>query len=158
MIPIPEELNITAGSVGAKGSAEQVALEAAENSNLEKYGAANWYDFCVNRWGTKWDVELYDSVEPDADGTSLTMSFDSAWSPPIGIYEALMEDGFSVDATYHEPGMCFCGRWQNGDDDFVDYSGCTSANAREVVGEYLDDEYGISDWLADCESENEEDE
>ena len=55
-VPVPASLHIVAGCVGEKGSPEQNELEAQEESNIKEHGYATWYDFCVNEWGTKWDV------------------------------------------------------------------------------------------------------
>jgi hypothetical protein len=157
VIPVPEELKIVAGVVGSDDSPEQIALVEAEERNLKTYGAKNWYDFCVARWGTKWDVEC-DDVIISEDGLELTASFSSAWSPPLGVYEQLVELGYYVDASYHEGGMAFVGRWDNGDDDYYEYGGYTSNTVRKAIGEYLDDQYGISEQMAQYEDEeNEED-
>jgi hypothetical protein len=79
-----------------------------------------WYNWCVNNWGTKWDIgsdngEVH-GLNPTIVDNEATMSFDSAWSPPIGLYEELDRLGFMVDATYFEPGMGYCGIWHDGDD------------------------------------------
>ncbi len=58
VIPVPESLQIVAGSVG--DPEEQKKLEEDTARNLEVHGYGNWYDFCVNRWGTKWDIDPYD--------------------------------------------------------------------------------------------------
>lgn len=48
--------------------------------NMKKYGVRNWHDWCVENWGTKWDV--YANIE-EQDDKSITYWFRSAWSPPI---------------------------------------------------------------------------
>ena len=52
------------------------------------------------------------------------MTFDSAWSPPVGLYKRLEELGFTVDAMYWEPGMQFAGVWKDGiNKEYSNYSG-----------------------------------
>jgi hypothetical protein len=151
VIPVPEDLHIVAGKVGDDTDPAQIDLEAKEKSNLAKYGVANWYDFCVNRWGTKWDVDAYDPASVVIKNNTIEFGFDSAWAPPTGIYEALVDDGFEVEATYYEPGMAFVGRWYMGDDECIEFSGETSETVRDVIGDELDDEYGISECMAEYE-------
>lgn len=153
VIPVPEDLHIVAGRVGDDTDPAQIDLEAKEKSNLAKYGAANWYDFCTSRWGTKWDVEAYDT-EIKIENNTIEFGFDSAWSPPIGIYEELVEQGFEVEATYYESGMAYVGRWYNGCDECYEFSGETSETVRDVIGDELDDEYGISETMREYEDEN----
>ena len=47
-IPIPADLQITAGYLG-DGDAQK-ELEAKNEANIEKHGYANWYDFCIEEW------------------------------------------------------------------------------------------------------------
>ena len=61
-IPIPKDLQIIAGRAGADDNPDQIALVEAEKANREKYGYANWYDYCVNEWGTKWDISPYENI------------------------------------------------------------------------------------------------
>ena len=79
----------------------------------------NWYLWRLQNWGTKWDVGCQDGygLEPTRVDNELSMTFDSAWSPPIGFYERLVALGFDVQASYFEPGMSFAGIWHNGADD-----------------------------------------
>ena len=156
VIPTPESLHITAGREGADGDPKQIALEAAEKSNLEQHGYANWYDFQVARWGTKWDVDAYDTVT--LDGNGIQFGFDSAWSPPIGVYEALVEQGFRVKAFYYESGMCFGGVWDNGNDDFYDFSQMTSAQVAVEIDPELDEVMCISENMANYEELDEDEE
>lgn len=152
IIPVPAALfeNI-------KGSPDDEELEAQrvakEEANKTLYGYGNWYDFCVNKWGTKWDVEPYN--EPVLDGNTLKFGFASAWSPPIGVYEKLYEQGFGVTAHYNEPGMAYCGTWVDGDDEYFDYEygGLDSGKVRELLPDDLNDLFGISEMLSDSEED-----
>ena len=82
-----------------------------------------WYDFCVSNWGTKWDFGGADNDGLGATrvGNQVSCTFDSAWAPPVGLYEKLVELGYNVKASYWEPGMAFCGTWDNGFDDYMEY-------------------------------------
>jgi hypothetical protein len=153
-IPVPADLQITAGRESDENA--QKALEEKEKANQEKHGYTNWYDYCVNEWGTKWDIEPYEPVTLQEDGR-LTMSFDSAWSPPCNAYEKLVDMGFSVRAYYNECGMAFAGVWEDGFDDFYEYGGYNSTEVAEFLPEVLDDMFGISQSMAEYEAENEED-
>jgi hypothetical protein len=159
-IPVPESLAIVAGRVGADDNPEQIALEAAEKSNQDKFGYKNWYDFCVNEWGTKWDVDAYDTVEYDSehDKNGITFGFDSAWSPPTGVYEALLDQGFTVRAYYYEPGMAFAGVHDENGDECYDIGGYNSDTVKDAIPEALDEMFGISETMAEYESMEEENE
>jgi len=157
VVPMPEELNITSGRLG--DGAEQRELEAKSAANLEKHGYANWYDFNVAKWGTKWEIGGDgNEAERDEDGLGFSAPFDSAWSPPIAVCEALVEQGFEVVLYYYEPGMGYCGKFEDGSDDYYDYSGENSNTVRAAIGSDLDDMFGISESMAEYEAENEEEE
>jgi hypothetical protein len=152
-IPVPEDLNITAGRLG--DAEEQHALEIKEQANLKKYGHRNWYDWCVANWGTKWDVGG-DGYEAQDIPNGLMLTFESAWSPPIEAYERLLEQGFEIRAMYYEPGMAFAGIWDNGEDDYYDYGGMDSKQILEELPEVLDEAFGISENVAEWEEEQQE--
>ena len=82
-----------------------------------------WYNFCVNKWGTKWDFggAGHHGLDATRVGNQASCTFDSAWAPPVGLYEKLVELGYNVKASYWEPGMAFCGTWDNGFDDYMEY-------------------------------------
>jgi hypothetical protein len=157
VVPMPEELNITSGSLG--DPVAQAELEAKSAANLEKHGFANWYDFNVAMWGTKWEIGGNGTeAERDEDGLGFSAPFESAWSPPTGVCEALVEQGFEVVLYYHEPGMGYVGKWEDGCDDYYEYSGENSNTVRAAIGDELDDMFGISESMAEYEAENEEEE
>ena len=155
-LPTPKELlDTVAGFVGEDKEAAHLAQQAA---NIERHGFKDWYDWNVNNWGTKWDFSL-DNVERHEDG-SVTASFDSAWAPPIEAYVKLCALGFEVEAMYYEPGMAFVGKFVGDADEHwdhcVEYSGETSETVREMIGEELDDYFGISEEMAQYDEENQE--
>ena len=155
-IPVPEPLHIVAGRVS--DPVEQAKLEADTARNKAEYGYDNWYDYCVNEWGTKWDVGA-EGYEVEIENGRLTMSFDSAWSPPLQAYEKLEALGFEVRAYYYESGMCFAGVYEDGIDDFYDLSQCRNADEmEEELPSVLDEMFGISEGVREYEEENAEDE
>jgi hypothetical protein len=111
-----------------------------------------WYDWCVNNWGTKWDV----GGQPEHHGLKATRvdnqvsaSFDSAWAPPVGLYDKLFELGYNVNATYWEPGMGFCGIWDNGYDNYVEYS--DAEKPEEIIPVALWNDYNMDEFFETTE-------
>jgi hypothetical protein len=150
VIPVPEDLKRDGSATSGGPNADLYDQIRAEN--LEKHGYSNWYDFCTANWGTKWDVDCQDQVDIHPDGNIVTASFESAWAPPIGVYEALVMNGYSVRAYYHEPGMCFAGIYDNGSDDCYSDWG-DSQGAKDMLPEELDEFFAISEQMADWEEE-----
>lgn len=138
VIPVPQELK------------DAVADFNINEENVRKFGYSNWYDYCVDKWGTKWEVDCYDIQ--DLDDNTITTYFDSAWSPPIGIYDELVNQGFTVEAYYYEPGCAFVGKYDNGVDECIGFEDCNAENVRDVIGDELDDYFGISENMAEWES------
>lgn len=155
VLPVPEELLETvAGSYS--DPAEQLLLTAQTESNMEKFGYSNWYDFCTNEWGSKWDISSMEMIHQDEDGLGFSGYFETAWSPPLGVVEELERQGFEVTLRYNEPGMCYVGMWEAGQDTYYEYSGIRSDEVRKMIGEDLDDYFGISESLFENEEDEEE--
>jgi len=158
-IPVPKELSETV-SGGFSDPEEQAKLLEQTKANIEKFGYGNWYDFCVNEWGTKWDVGGNDYGNPTitAEGKMIA-GFDSAWSPPTTAMERLVEMGFTVKLYYYEPGMCFAGIWEGNEedgfnDDYYEYGDMSSDEVAEQLPAELNDMFCISDTMAEYEEEN----
>ena len=85
-----------------------------------------WYDWRVNYWGTKWDV---DAELTDYDDEMLIYEFDSAWGPPTEAFLSASKKKYKnleFNLKYEEPGMCFMGifKCENGkiiQDECIDY-------------------------------------
>lgn len=142
-IPVPEELRNTTANFST--NEELVA----------KYGYSDWYGFCVAEWGTKWEIGGDGYPAQDIPG-GLMLTFDSAWSPPIAAYEKLIDMGFRIRAMYYEGGMCYAGIWDNGDDDYYEYSDMTSDEVAKHLPVELDEAFCISESMAEWEEENQE--
>jgi hypothetical protein len=153
VIPTPKDLTDTVS--GFVGEDQRAAHEAQMDRNVALYGYKDWYAFQTANWGTKWDVSC-DSVEIDDDGLGFSGVFESAWSPPMGIAAALVEQGYEVTLYYYEPGMGFVGKFEDGSDDYYEYNGENSKTVRAAIGDELDDMFGISESMAEYEAENEE--
>jgi len=153
LIPCPQELTDTVS--GFMGEDKREAHEAQQAANLAKYGYATWYEFCVNEWGTKWDVGADGNLAQDIPG-GLMLGFESAWSPPIAAYEKLFYMGFKIRAMYYEPGMAFAGIFEDGADEYYEYGGLDSKGIAEELPVELDEAFGISESVAEWEEENQE--
>jgi len=157
-VPVPKDLHIVAGSVGAKGSPEQNELELKEEFNRITYGYATWYDFCVNEWGTKWDVGGDDSFCDVNGPNAVTLVFDSAWSPPINAMEKFIDLGFKVTLYYYESGMCFAGVFNENGDDYYELGEMSADEVEAEIPEELDIKFCISETMREWEEENAEEE
>ena len=154
--PVPASLHIVAGRVGDPD--EQKKLEEDTARNIATHGYGNWYDYCVNEWGTKWDIGGEDAHMVEQDANGVVFNFDSAWAPPTAAYAKLMEQGFEILAYYFEPGMAFAGRWEDGCDDYYDYGGMTSEQIADELPDDLDETFDISGQVAEWEAEREDEE
>lgn len=159
-IPIPKELTDTvSGTVGSKESYEQRLLEEKQKLNREFFGYNDWYSFCVAEWGTKWDIGHGDGYGKltlkDIKNNTVKIGFDSAWSPPLEAYEKLCDMGFEIRALYYEGGCCFCGIWDNGNEEYYDIKG-NSKWVKENIPSEIDKEFCISWNMAEWEEENAE--
>jgi len=119
---------------------------------LEMLETEAWYGFRLSNWGTKWDVGLDQGAIFRDKEHELGFTFCSAWSPPTAAYEKLSDLGFEIEATYYEPGMMFCGYWDNSTDDYYDITG-DSEWVRDHIPRIIDDAEGISIGMADWENE-----
>lgn len=106
------------------------------------------YGWSVENWGTKWEANFYDYDPVIDEDNSIYIDFDTAWSPPIEFYNAMLESGWDIAATYYEPGMSFVGSYKGGIDECHDIE--------DDIPKELDEEYGISDYRKQMEEEEEE--
>lgn len=84
----------------------------------------NWYKWHCQYWGTKWNLhECMNISLDDLHCDHLELWFDTAWSPPVPVVQALQEiyEDIKFTMRYYEPGCCFAGEVQpDGEDMYVD--------------------------------------
>ena len=154
--PCPPELTETiSGRAGDSDSYAQQLLDFKEQLNLKYFGSKNWYDWQVKNWGTKWDIAHDNGGDSDRQQNRIRISFCSAYAPPTGFYDKLIELGFSVSAYYYESGCCFCGQYFEGIDECYEISG-GSEWVKENIPEVIDLEFGISEDMSYWEEEEKE--
>ena len=71
-----------------------------------------WYHWCIDNWGTKWDVNL---VGAEVDESYAEFQFQTAWAPASGIFDKIKEDypDVAISWFYDEPGMEIAGYLPN---------------------------------------------
>ena len=84
--------------------------EFSFEGTLPRGDRKDWYDWSVENWGTKWDA--CESHIHHNDINYFSVSFDTAWSPPINWIDNIMQDFPDLCFTleHEEPGMCFGGQ------------------------------------------------
>ena len=109
----------------------------------------SWYDWCVKNWGTR-------SVGSVIDINEESVTFSTAWRPPIPVIEALSKLlNIPLRMTYVEEGMEICG-------EITCSAGVTTGKCYDKfadVPKELRDELGLSEGGdEEDEEEDEEDE
>lgn len=115
----------------------------------------NWYEWNVNNWGTKWDTEP--SNIDRIDEITLDLAFDTAWGPPIALYEFLVDQGWQVNAMYHECGMGFCGMFNEDGDSTWEYNFEDETTIDEIPDDLLEwagIRYEYNNWKEEQENED----
>jgi hypothetical protein len=107
---------------------------------------SGWYDWRLEHWGTKWDI--YNATCDRMDANTLQLYFYTAWSPPMPIYDKLVDMGFEVTARYLDEGWGYIGEYVDGNDWCTDEVESVAENYPE-----LDEEFGISERIAEYEEE-----
>lgn len=71
--------------------------------NILTYRAKDWYDWCCENWGTKWDAYEVDvDIDLECDDPYITINFQTAWGSPFPIFESILKQ---------YPGVSLRGCW-----------------------------------------------
>jgi hypothetical protein len=107
-----------------------------------------WYEWQIEHWGTKWDVNL-DIVTFENTDDSLEFWFDTAWSPPTAFLESVSKEFPDLEFfnAYSEQGASYAGdeTFVNGDKIEQFEISPQFDDEGEPVGEYSDflEEHGL---------------
>jgi hypothetical protein len=129
LLPIPTALTLThSGGITINGVVYTEWYENADGTQTgigddqitalyEEYGAANWYDWCLSRWGCKWDAHFVEYCGLSEEFGEARLSFDTAWNPPEEIYAWIRRNfpEIHINWFYKEEGMQIAG-WLNDDE------------------------------------------
>ena len=102
-----------------------------------------WWDWRVQNWGTKWEITT-DEAYIDISEKEIRVSFSSAWSPPTGIFDRLVDQGYGVNALYYEGGCAFCGQYVDGSDETYGTDG-KWMDVKNTIPDNIDLEFGITE-------------
>jgi len=110
---------------------EEIQTEIKEHDRFLEYCApiGEWdYKLACETWGTKWDILTDDSMRLDIEELEddlhiINIETSTAWAPPLRALAKLKqkEGVHSVKCHYIEDGMCFCGFWDNGQEQYLEY-------------------------------------
>lgn len=85
IIPMPED--VYRGNLGDK--------------EREKYGEKNWYDWSVQNWGTKWEIDPKSIKIEDYSIGEVGYFFDTAWGPPEKVHKHLVDEFPKLEISWH---------------------------------------------------------
>tara|TARA_R110000737_G_scaffold273804_1_gene280621 strand:- start:151 stop:564 length:414 start_codon:yes stop_codon:yes gene_type:complete len=89
-------------------------ISMKDREKCEAEGIPNWYDWCIDNWGTKWNACHQEKCEQVDGGAyiSLTYKFDTAWSYPEPIIEQLRKEWDKLEfyGGWIEEGYQSCGQ------------------------------------------------
>jgi hypothetical protein len=136
----------------------EAELNKGEAANLFQHFRpyeGEWdYGWCIENWGTKWEARIIDFERTSGD--TIYVTFETAWGPPIVLYEYIEQDGWEVEGLYNEPGMAFAGIYEEGSDSYYEYAELSADEIEENLPTILEETYGIAQYKRDWEDEQEE--
>ena len=108
LLPYPQhfrDMDLAARAVWEAARAEGKTPDVIPVDGFNSGG----YEWCCANWGTKWDVR--DATQKASSRNRASFIFDTAWSPPVPIIEALSSKfpRLMVTLRYYEGGMGFKG-------------------------------------------------
>lgn len=149
VVPMPEDLMAYDAPIKNKDK---------RNQHLVEFGATDWYTWRLANWGTKWSAG--EGVQVDrVSKEECVLCFDTAWSPPGPIIEALGKKytELTFRLSYTECGEGFVGVYTVEDGEVVEDICASSTFNNKEYRKLLGDEFPDDlDMLDELEKENEE--
>ena len=101
--------------------------------NILNFGNSQWYDWCCNHWGTKWNVLNDVDVKYNKSFKKYEIIFHTPWSPPYGIIYAYSQ--LCNEKDFHWEYQC--------EDEEIHY--CFKKKNNKLIRKKLDKEKGEVD-------------
>ena len=121
-----------------------------------------WWDWRVQNWGTKWNIDTFEKRElfdhhtdlaiSDLD-KSISFNCSTAWSPPLGALKSLEKEGFKVSCDYYEGGVAFVGRYTTNKGDIDWQLPTTFTDLKDMMKKNKMFEDIVEDWGIDLDYE-----
>lgn len=110
------------------------------------------YNLAKDIWKTKWNPDYVEIVNKDENLYTITIAFETAWTPPTGVY-SIMNKKYNIEtiAYYEELGCEFFGECIFFNDQEIDETYDIPSNKEElneirnIIGRELDD-FMSSTW------------
>lgn len=73
------------------GPTVRAITRAEAGRRLDAYGAANWHEWAVQEWGTKWNASGAPTAQivESRGGNCLRLTFTTAWCAPTPVFAAI---------------------------------------------------------------------
>jgi len=136
---------------------DKLLISILENnwfSTFAPLGVENgWsYNKAIEVWKTKWDANEVEILNQSEEDLVLELSFETAWSPPSGVYSIMSKNyGIETTAFYDEEGCDFFGKCIYSKEEELDETYNFPSNRveleelRKIIGSDLDD-FMSSNW------------
>lgn len=106
--------------------AECIATKESHISEDEERPWFNWYQWHIANWGTKWNAY---SGYTKIGKTQIAFVFNTAWAPPMPVFERLRLLGYDIDIKY-------------ADEDYGNNCGALTYSVKDKCwDEYTEDSY-----------------
>lgn len=145
LVPMPTSLENTTSMAGSENFAKAIAGDQTVEYK-------DWYTWRLAHWGTKWDLNpdstYVSEVIVQDDNASVTISYDTAWSPVCDFWLQVSKKypDVRIDVRYFEEGCNFIGQAIfEGGETLADECGEITTDDYVKAGAVLDKD-GNVDW------------
>jgi hypothetical protein len=95
------------GSIFSREDDREATVEEMEELKAAQ-PYTDWYNWSIDNWGTKWNSYGF---EPVKDEARYEFKFDTAWAPPIPVFDAVTDrfPNLKFDVAWFDEGWCHAG-------------------------------------------------